>query len=51
MNKINIAVAGCGDIAHIRYFNALSQLTDKYQLVGVHDMKPEVVKRPQRSFM
>ncbi len=50
MNKINIAVAGCGDIAHIRYFNALSQLTDKYQLVGVHDMKPEVVKKTSDEF-
>lgn len=50
MEKIKIAVAGCGDIAHIRYFNALSQLTDKFQLVAVHDICHEVCDRTAEEF-
>ncbi len=50
MEKINIAVAGCGDIAHIRYFNAISQLTDKFNLIGVHDRCPEVCSSTAREF-
>ncbi len=50
MKKIKIAVAGCGDIAHIRYFNALGQLPEMFELIGVHDRQPEVVKTVSEEF-
>lgn len=42
MKKVKIAVAGCGDIAHIRYFYALRKLEEQFELVGVYDCNPEV---------
>ena len=50
MNKINIAVVGCGDIAHIRYFNAITKLKDKFHLTGVYDIVPEVTKKTAAEF-
>ena len=50
MNKINVAVVGCGDIAHIRYFNAITKLKDKFHLTGVYDIQPEVTKRTAAEF-
>lgn len=50
MERIKIAVAGCGDIAHIRYFNAIGQLPELFELIGVHDYDPEVLRRVADEF-
>lgn len=50
MDKIKIGVAGCGDLAHIRYFYALGHLKESFELIGVHDYNPEVCKRTAEEF-
>ena len=50
MKKIKIAVAGCGDIAHIRYFYALERLPELFELIGVHDYEPEVLAAVSEEF-
>lgn len=50
MGKIKIGVAGCGDLAHIRYFYALRHLKESFELIGVHDYNPEVCKRTAEEF-
>lgn len=50
MGKIKIGVAGCGDLAHIRYFYALGCQKDLFELTGVHDYNPEVCKKTAEEF-
>lgn len=50
MDKIKIGVAGCGDLAHIRYFYALDRQKELFELIGVHDYKPEVCKKTAEEF-
>ncbi|MDR1503662.1 MAG: Gfo/Idh/MocA family oxidoreductase [Prevotella sp.] len=45
MEKIKIAIEGCGDIARIRYFYALEKLKDKFELVALHDNKKEKLEK------
>lgn len=44
MSQIQLAVVGCGDIAHIRYLYAVTKRTKQYRIVAVYDRKPEVCR-------
>lgn len=50
MKRIKIAVAGCGDIAHIRYFMVLEKMKDIFELIGVHDRDPQVCDAVSKEF-
>ncbi len=50
MPRIKIAVAGCGDIAHIRYFYALQKLRDRYELIAVHDRDAAALAAASKEF-
>jgi predicted dehydrogenase len=45
MKKINAAIAGCGNIANIRYIYAIKQLKDKYDLLAVFDNQKHKIDR------
>jgi predicted dehydrogenase len=50
MNRIKIAIAGCGDIAHIRYFYSLGKMQDMFELVAVHDKEPSICETTAKEF-
>jgi predicted dehydrogenase len=50
MNRIKVAVVGCGDIAHIRYFYSLSKMPDMFELIAVHDRNPKVCEATAKEF-
>lgn len=50
MKKIKIAVAGCGDLAHLRYFYAIEKQKELFELVGVHDYNPKTCKKTAEEF-
>jgi predicted dehydrogenase len=41
MENITVAIAGCGNIATIRYFYAVNKLKDKFKLAGIFDNKKD----------
>ncbi len=43
-HKIRIGIVGCGKIAE-KHFNALTQLKDQFEIVGICDNDPEILQK------
>ena len=48
MEKIRFGLVGCGNIAHIRYFYAISHL-DEVELKGIYDIDTEFLKKTAKE--